>query len=172
MKRGIQNVETITINDYFLPDDLYESIMIYSDINNIKKLATLNSQFYNISSSPYFWEKKINLDFPGVLNPDDDDEYTMNHYESIQMSYEEAVELLNHKTSLIVFSSNPWHDDHEKLYNVKIKKHKNHYDLLYKIYTEEGMEEISKSLCPRETVLLVTLYIYYQNVRFQGNIDI
>lgn len=189
MKR-VRNNTNSYISDYFLPDDLYENIMLYSNVNNIKKLSTLNSKFYEIFESPLFWEKKIHLDFPGVLDPEDNDEYTMNHYESIYMSYDEAIELLNHPMALIVFSSNPWNfkfekdneniensetdssDNDDKVYNVKIIKDDNHYDLIYKISTDEGMIEVSKSLSPRQTVLLVTLYIYYQNVRFQGNIDI
>jgi hypothetical protein len=151
-------------HEIYLVYDLYYDIMLYTDIDYVKNLCLVNKKFMSICDSSDFWKHKINLDYPGILNPDEEDEYNMNTYESIKMSYEEANNKLNNM--YILFSEQPWLLDFEP-YKLKIIKIENDYLLTFNIYDED---DVVMMMSKNQVLKLLTIFIYYQCIRFYGNI--
>jgi hypothetical protein len=149
--------------EIYLVEDLYYDIMLYTDVDYVKNLCLVNKKFLSICDSSDFWKHKINLDYPGILNPDED-EYNMNVYESIEMSYEEAKDKL--KNMYILFSEQPWNLDFEP-YKLKIIKIDNNYLLTFNIYDED---DVVKKMTKQQVLNLLTIFIYYQYIRLCGNI--
>lgn len=156
----------------YIVEDLYDNVLLYLDIENIKKMCIINRKFYHLCESPHFWKDKIELDFGFIINPDEDFDYSMLSYESIMASYNEALAIIKND-NVIFLNGDPWflNMDADMIYSLKIKKEKD-YLLTYKIIID-GDEQIVEDHVSKEQLLkLLTLLIYYQHVKFYGNINL
>ncbi len=156
----------------YVVEDLYDNILLYLDIENIKKMCMINHKFYNLCESTHFWKDKIELDFGFIINPDEDLDYSMLNYESIMESYNEALTMI--KNDIVIFlNGDPWFltIEADRIYSLKIKKEKD-YLLTYKIIIDGDEQYVEDHISKEQLLKLLTLLIYYQHVKFYGNVNL
>ena len=166
MKRKIE------LSEYIIPTDLYQHIALHSDLDTLKTLALTNNEFLKLYQSPHFWKDKIDQDWYFV---EYEGEASVNAYESILASWEEANGMLQMKGDLhiILTSDVPSFIDLDtySIYSIKII-HQEQYHLIYKYFVHEdsiGILREKEVIMNKQNLLqLLTRLIYDQHIRYYG----
>lgn len=153
-----------------IPKDLYYQIALYSDVKSIQQLALVNKNFNDIYEDPKFWNTKVQLIYPFIINPEDTDTYDLGSYESITESWKEAEELIQNEVWVLLTTDVPWFIDLDtySIYSLHIKFNGNDYIVTYKYYTDDGVQYTNRHMTKYELLKLLTNLIYNQNVRIYG----
>ncbi len=168
MKRQYQ--ENILLQ-HEIPKDLYYQIALFSDMDALKNLALVDHHFYQIYDNSSFWNDKVRLDYPFIINPNDDTEiYDINSYESITASWNEAEELIENEVWVLLSPDVPWFIDLDtySIYKLQIKFNGNHYIVDFQYFTDDGVKHTSRQMTKYELLKLLTNLIYNQHVRSYG----
>lgn len=160
-----------------IPIDLYKEIALYADLDTLYALAITDTNFNRLYEDPYFWKDKILQEFPFAMDPNREEPYTVNSYESIIASYAEAEEMIQQDKSIILRYDWPWHiqldhREYDSISNIKFFNQGCYYTVFFKYlkYDDDPLMIVEKHMTKSELLKLLTNLIYNQDIRIVKNI--